>query len=128
MAHRVTVNANQVKLPNGGTYNTGAVVVLEDEEFSLLSPTAFTGGSPVLTDNGELGGGAVSAQATDVANVGALTAVAVSTTNAVDLATAEALANANKVQINALVADVATLRTALNSLLTNLRVTGGPMV
>lgn len=58
----ITVNANQVALPNGQVYNSGAVAVLSDEEFAKVSPLAFTGtgygtngASPMLTITSEDG-------------------------------------------------------------------------
>lgn len=53
-----------------------------------------------------------------------LTSAQVTTTNAIDLPTAEALANANKVAVNAVQADLVAVNTALTSLLTELQTAG----
>ena len=135
MPHKVLVNVDGVDLPNGLTYTTGQSVVLTDPQFAQLGPAVFTDGT--LTDQGAQGGGAVSAQAADVANVGALTSSQNATANAAtqtgayvqaDVQSIAALANALKVSYNAAQVDIATLRTALNTLLTNMRVSGGPMI
>lgn len=49
----VTVNQNNLVLTNGQIYQNGNTVYLSDDQFSELSPALFTGGSPVLTLNGQ---------------------------------------------------------------------------
>ena len=73
MARSVTVNADNVTLPDGGTYNTGDTVTLTDEQFQEIAATAL---GDEVTDNGEVGGvsavaaiaNPATATATDVAN------------------------------------------------------------
>lgn len=67
MAHQVTVNADNVVLPDGNTYNTGDVVTLTDEQYGDLDSTAVSGGT--LTDDGPVAdaGDGVSVQGTAVA-------------------------------------------------------------
>lgn len=116
MAHNVRTNKSLVDLPGVGRIDvSGTTVTLTDSDFSLIPAAAFAGGSPVLTDLGQVGpsGDAVLTQATFVAAAAALTSVQNATAAASDLATAIALANALKANYNALQADVAALRTTL---------------
>ncbi len=136
MAHRVTVNVDQTKLPNGNTYGVGASVILTDDQFANLWGTAFSDGT--LTDSGYVGVGAVSSQAPTVTPAAALTSSQNATANAVNPANAAytladqtavaALANSLKVSYNALQVDVAALQTKVNALITALRTAGGPMI
>lgn len=48
----VTVNADFVTLPDGITYNDGDTATLTDEQFTRIDADLFTGGSPILTDEG----------------------------------------------------------------------------
>lgn len=145
MPHQVKTLTDHVTLPNpGGTSlvidKSQTIVTLTDEQFSAIPPGAFvseqyaedspTGqsgnvyqpyaftyvsGGPYLQDMGETSAGSVvvTTQAAYVAQVGALTST--------QIAAAPTQAN-----YNALQTDVATLRSAVNSLLTALQVTGGP--
>lgn len=66
MPRQVTVNVNQTELPNNITYQAGNVVVLTDDQWAQVSPTAILDGT--LTDGGNvaLGGHKVTV---NVANV-----------------------------------------------------------
>lgn len=136
MSRKVTVNFNDVQLPNGFYYNAGNAVVLADEQYALLNPACFTqtiagngingvavnSSATLLTDNGVQGpsGLQVTTQGAAVtltsAAPSALTSSQNSTTTASDLATSEALANALKTAYNALQVDVAALRTVVGQL------------
>lgn len=54
MPHQVTVNKANTTLPNGFTYQAGAVVILSNEQYAKLAPTVYTGGSPTLTNGGNV--------------------------------------------------------------------------
>lgn len=97
MARQVLVNADNVTLPDGGTYNTGDVVVLTDDQFADVASTAL---GDEVTDQGNVAqdGDAVVTQAAAVA------AIATPAT-----ATAEDVAN------------------KVNEILTALKGTGKPM-
>lgn len=134
MPHQVRTNVVLVDLPGVGRIeNSGQVVTLQDSDFSLIPASAFSGGSPILTDLGVVGssGDTATTQAAFVAQPAALTSAAPAaltsaqnvTTNAVnpanaayiqaDQTTLAALANALKTSYNAAQADVAALRTTL---------------
>lgn len=69
MSHKVTVNFNDVELPNGFYYNATNAVVLTDDQFALINPAAFVttiagngingvatnSSATLLTDNGVQG-------------------------------------------------------------------------
>lgn len=142
------VGAPPLSIPTAQT-----TVTLDDVSFSLIpasafassttSPTEITGGvqpntpyqglyysntgshSAYLQDLGTTTG-AVSTQANFVSQDAAMTASVVSTANATDLASSEALANALKTAFNLLLADVTALRTTVNNELTALQTAGGP--
>lgn len=67
MARKVTVNADNVVLPDGNTYNTGDVVNLTQEQYNELD----SGAKALLTDGGYVADAddAVVAQAADVAAI-----------------------------------------------------------
>ncbi len=48
----VTVNQDSLVLPDGQTYNDGDTATLTDEQFARIDADLFTGGSPILTDEG----------------------------------------------------------------------------
>jgi hypothetical protein len=56
MAHQVQVNQSGIVLPDGREYDSGATVTLTDREFNQIRSALFSGGSPVLTDLGEVAG------------------------------------------------------------------------
>jgi hypothetical protein len=56
MAHQVQVNVDEIVLPDGREYGNGAVVTLTDREFNQIRSSLFSGGSPALTDLGEVAG------------------------------------------------------------------------
>lgn len=97
MARKVTVNADNVVLPDGNTYNTGDVATLTQEQYNELDSGAL---SSTVTDGGYVADAddAVVAQAADVAAIA-------------DPATATAADCANKI----------------NEILTALKASGGPM-
>ena len=101
-------------LPDGGTYNENDEVTLTDEQYEQIGASAL---GDEVTDLGPVGdtGGAVVAQAANVAAAAALTAVAA------------AGANPTKAEFDALLADVTALRTKLNAVLTALTGEGKPM-
>ena len=117
MAHKVTVNANNVELPDGKAYNTGDLVTLTDEQFNQIPSAAFSGGSPVLTDSGTAPNvdDSVYTQGTHVATLGALTSAVA------------AGATPTKAEYDTLRADVQANRTALNAVITAITGTGKPM-
>ncbi len=117
-----------VELPNGNIYqatnatgSAGPTVILSDEEFAKV-------GIPLLglQDNGNVGTSVVTTQAAAVSAVPTLTSVQNTTTAAIDLPTAEALANALKANYNALQVDVVALRAWLVAEYAALTVAGGP--
>lgn len=114
MARQVLVNTDQTTLPDGGTYNTGDVVTLTDQQFQQIAATAL---GDEVTDQGRVAdpGDAVVNQAAAVAAPPALTA------------TAAAGANPTKAEFDALLADVTALRTTVANTLAALKVEGGPM-
>lgn len=124
MAHKVQTVVGNVTLPGVGLVETaGTIVTLDDDDFQKIPAAAFPS---KLTDLG-VTTGAVSAQGNYVAAIGALTSSQNATAAATDLATAQALANALKANYNQLQTDVATIRTAVNAILTSLQTAGGPM-
>lgn len=53
MSHAVLTNKAGLELPDGNLYPLSATtVILTDEQFAMLSPSAFSGSSPALTDLG----------------------------------------------------------------------------
>jgi hypothetical protein len=104
---QVLVNKNEVTLPNGMTYNTGAQVILDDDTASLLGQDVFSDGT--LTNQGEVGttGDSVTTQGSAVTLTSAqisTTGTGTETTDFTTLATA----------LNKLQADVTALNTALS--------------
>jgi hypothetical protein len=51
---RVNAGKKSVTLPNGRTYDGQVDVTLSQADFDRISPTAFTGGAPLLTDLGHI--------------------------------------------------------------------------
>jgi hypothetical protein len=118
MPHSVRTNRALVQLPKGdGTATqrieaTNTTVLLTDAEYARIPQAIFSSGE--LTDLGAVGidGDAVVAQGAHVAAVGALTGAAA------------AGATPTKAEHDALVADLATIRTALNATIAALTGTG----
>jgi hypothetical protein len=118
-----------VELGNGVAYSAtyatttaGPTVILTDEEF------AKTVVGTAIVDNGNVGTSVVTVQAANTANPAAATAVtttAVTSTTPYGYATS-AQATALVTGVNALLVDVASVRTALDNLLAALQVAGGP--
>lgn len=139
MARSLTTLVKSVQTPFGTMIpNIGTTVVLSDEEFGLVTPSSL---GVAWTDNGQTTDAVdlVSAQATNVPAMGALTSSAPAavgsaadgaltssqnaTTNAAtqtgsyvqaDVQSIATLANALKTNYNQLQTDVAALRTAYN--------------
>lgn len=102
-------------------YAPGNQVTLTGTTYVNSSDDAVQGVSPPAWPweaVGTLAVGAAAAHQGAVSAPAAQTSTAVTTANATDLATAEALANANKTVANALVADVTALRTTVAALVT----------
>lgn len=121
MAHNVLVNADDVVV-GGADHNTGDVVLVSDAEFTALTDAGrFTGGSPVLTDQGVVANDptdSVFAQASGPTALIAMTSAAVTPPFA-DL-TAAATA------FNALRTDVINSRTYVTGVHTALTGAGKP--
>lgn len=121
MPHNVRTNLPLVQLPKGPGSDTqrvegsGTTVLLTDDEYNRLLPTAFSSGD--LTDLGVVGltGDAVAAQATHVAAAAALTSAAA------------AGATPTKAEHDAVVNDLVALRSTLNAALAALTGPGKPM-
>lgn len=120
-----------VELGNGFSYNAtyatttaGPTVILTDEEF------AKTVVGTALVDNGNVGTSLVTTQAANTADPASATAVAVTTTASTSTTpwgyATSAQANEVVAGVNALIVDVASVRTALDNLLAALQVPGGP--
>lgn len=96
------------------------VVTLDDATFAKLSPTSFTGATPVLQDMGYVGpAGAVTTQATFVAQPAALVTTQTAGTTYV--------AGTTDVMINNLKTDVTNLQATLSTVMTNLKASGAAM-
>lgn len=134
MPRSVSIKAGQynVELPNGQTYNAtnpsgaaGPTIILTDEEWAKIG-LPFTS---VLVDNGNVGTSTVTTQAAHVAAASAATAVAVATTSPTNTTpygfSTSAQAAALVTGVNALITDVAAIRTTLNNELAALQVAGG---
>lgn len=97
MAHSVTIAAGKyaVNLPNGFAYDAGTTVTLTDDQYGILNqaliPTYVIDNGPVAT-----GGDAVVTQGAAVS--------AIATADGSDPTTTQALANATKAKVNALIA------------------------
>lgn len=138
MPRKVTVNTGftNVQLPNGLFYNAGDSIVLTDEQGAKLLDTVFTKtvvasdgvARPVLIDNGAygtvFGSGNVAA---NVAAAAAATATSVATTAATNSSPygyAQSQANAIVTAVNALITDVAAIRTTLNAEIAAIKAAG----
>jgi hypothetical protein len=121
MPHNVRTNIPLVQLPKGSGSETqrieasGTTVLLTDDEYNRIPSSAFSSGN--LTDLGPVAGtgDGVSIQGAHVAPVGALTSAAA------------AGSTPTKAEHDAVVADLATIRTALNAVLTSLTGSGKAM-
>jgi hypothetical protein len=122
MAHSVRTNFPLTQLPLGGGSQTQRVeavdttVLLTDEEFARLPSNIFTNGT--LDDLGDVGhdGDHVTTQAAMVAAPAALTSVAITGGE-----------SPTEAEHNALLVDLAALRTTVANLLVALKGSGKPM-
>ena len=138
MARQVTIAAGKsnVLLPDGGTYNAGDVVILTDAQFSQLRQALIPA---TVIDDGVVEGveDQVVTQSANIAAIGALTSTAPAALTAVAAAGAaptdaefDALladVTALRTTLAATQADVATVRTKVNAILTALTGSGLPI-
>lgn len=122
MARSIQINRDNFVFPHDKSttpHASGDVVRLTDEQFNALPSGAFAGGSPPLTDLGLVADADddVSAQAANVAALGALTATAPAALTSAQISGGEAPTEA---EYNALQADVAAVRTTLAAAVTDL--------
>jgi len=114
----VTVNQSNTEI-EGVVYQANAVVTIKDSTFSALTTAGrFSGGSPVLTDNGAVSddGDTVYTQGTHVNAPAALTASAPAALTAAAAATDPP----TKVEFDKVVADLTALRTNQAALVTDI--------
>lgn len=120
-----------VELGNGVAYSAtyatttaGPTVILTDEEF------AKTVVGSAIVDNGNVGTSVVTTQAANTANPTAKTSATVTTTASTSTTpygyATSAQATGIVTELNAAVADIGSLYTALDALLAALQVPGGP--
>lgn len=119
MARQVRTNRSLVDVPGYGRVEAAnTVVTISDLDYQSIPSTAFSGGSPALTDLGAVAnpGDGVYTQTTAPAAPAALTAPA-------DLG-----ATYNQANVNALRADVLALNAAVTNLLNALKGAGKPLI
>ena len=122
MPRKVTINTGftNVELPNGLLYSAGSVVILNDDDASKLAGDVFTKtfvasdgvSRPMLVDGGYYGTWPGKGVFPAVTSAGPITSTTATQSTPYGYATL-AQANAIVTQINALIVDVAAIRTAL---------------
>lgn len=133
MAHSITVRSGKkVVLPEPyGEQNGPITLTISDEAYAKIPSSSFhaSDASKPLVDNGVVGttDDAVKAQAAFVAAPAAVTSSQEATVNGSDATTTQTLANSLKGKYNQLQADHVALRATVASILTSMKVPGGPM-